>query len=132
MIEYILDTINLTTRTCSLVKYEVFFDVNGKEVARSKPHRCAVVPGEVDKVKEFMGIKKEESAPFLENVLNSLWTPEVISAYEAQQEDYRINQLKGIWPDLPNNKNIWTNEQKQVYNNEVDISKHIPLTEETK
>lgn len=45
-------------------------------------HRAAFIPGEIDKVKEFLGVDTSPEIDFL----NSLWTDEVIAKYQKLLE----------------------------------------------
>lgn len=77
--EIVIDNINTMTKTISIRKQTIFVD-NGAEVARSEPWRRAFVPGEIEAVKEVTGWN--DSTPEV-IYLNSIWTQEVIDAYNA-------------------------------------------------
>ena len=49
------------------------------EISRSS-HRCAFGPGDILKVKEYLGV---ETSPEID-YLNAVWTEEVIAAYELR------------------------------------------------
>lgn len=91
-IEYKLD-INLGNSTISLCRVSVILK-DGVEQSRNN-HRSAFYPGQIDEVKSFMGVGDDNPTIIY---LNSIWTPEVIQAYNdmlaqlAQQEQESINQ----------------------------------------
>lgn len=68
--------VNPENKTISIRKDEIIKE-NDVELAR-KSHRCAFVPGELDKVKEYMGLEDGPEIAYLE----SLWTEEAIQAYQ--------------------------------------------------
>ena len=72
----ILD-MNLKNNTISLRKDTVTYE-NGEELTRAH-ERCAFVPGDIEKVREYTGLQSGE----LIDLLNERWTPEVIADYQA-------------------------------------------------
>lgn len=63
-------------KTVSIRKDEIIKE-NDIELARNH-HRRAFVPGELEEVKEYMGVEEGPEIAYLE----SLWTEEVIQAYQ--------------------------------------------------
>lgn len=71
--------INTNTNTISISKCDIFLN-DGIEIARSQPWMRAFVPGEIDGVKEATGWS--DATPEI-IYLNSIWTQDVIDAYNA-------------------------------------------------
>lgn len=76
-IETIIDNINTTNKTISIAKDKVVLK-DDVEIARQR-HRCAFAPGDIEAVKEYLGI--EESAEI--DYLNAIWTEQVVADYQA-------------------------------------------------
>ena len=74
--EYKIDNINTENKTISIAKYDII-KKDGIEISRSKPHRCAFVPGQIENIKEYIG---QNDGPVI-NMLNALWTQEIIKEY---------------------------------------------------
>jgi len=77
----ILTDINPNTKSVSIAIDTVVLR-NGIEIARERLRR-AFVPGEIEDVKEFVGV---ESSPEIE-YLEAIWTTEVIEAFNASLSD---------------------------------------------
>jgi len=73
----ILTDINPNTKSVSIAIDTVVLR-DGVEIARERLRR-AFVPGEIEDVKEFVGV---ESSPEIE-YLEAIWTTEVIEAFNA-------------------------------------------------
>lgn len=52
---------------------------DGEEISRTKLHRRAFAPGDIEEVKTYLEL---ETSPEIE-YLNSLWTEEVVAQYQA-------------------------------------------------
>lgn len=76
VIEYTIDNINLANKTISIIR-EVVIKKDNTEISRMR-HRCAFVPGEIEKVKEYLGTQASPEIDYL----NAIWTPEVIKNYQ--------------------------------------------------
>ena len=72
----IFTDINPILKTVS-VAIDTVINKDDVEIARSR-HRCAFVPGQIEEVKAYTGLS-DESPEII--YLNSIWTPEVIQAY---------------------------------------------------
>ena len=77
--EIAICNINTTTKTISISKTDVVLD-GTKVIARGEPWMRAFAPGEIDSVKEVTGWSDETPEIIY---LNSIWTQEVIDAYNA-------------------------------------------------
>lgn len=75
--EIIIDNINVSTKTISIAKDSVVLR-DGIEIARDR-NRCAFHPGQIEEVKIYTGW--DDSTPEV-IYLNSVWTQEVIDAYQ--------------------------------------------------
>lgn len=85
-IEFMIDSVNLTWKTISILRVTINLDDEGNETGRNN-HRCGFAPGQIEEVKQFLGV---ESSPEID-YLNAVWTAEVINAYQqmilaSQQE----------------------------------------------
>lgn len=69
--------INQDNKTIS-IRLDTVIKENNVELSRSC-HRCAFVPGQIEDVKNYLGV---EDSPEIQ-YLNSIWTPQVIADYEA-------------------------------------------------
>lgn len=79
-IKIIIDTINVTNKTISIAK-DTIIKKDGIIIAKSR-HRQAFAPGEIDKVKEYIGINESPEIDYL----NAIWTQDVIDAYNLALE----------------------------------------------
>jgi hypothetical protein len=77
--------VNPENKTLS-IRLDTVIKEEGVELSRSH-HRCAYVPGDIDKVIECLGADAPEVA-----YLNLIWTDEVIKAYKAKTQEQE-NQL---------------------------------------
>lgn len=83
----IFDTINPISKTVSVLVRTVYKDEG--VIVSSNDMRRAFVPGEIEKVKDWIGLQESPEIAYLESV----WTPEVIQAYEqAKAEALGQNQ----------------------------------------
>jgi len=71
--------LDIENKTISLA-FETVIEENGEELAR-KRHRCAFVPGDIEKVKQFMGLGDTNKHI---KYINSIWTQAVIDRYQAK------------------------------------------------
>lgn len=71
----IFTDINPITKTISIAK-DTIVKKDGIEIARNR-HRRAFAPGDIEKVKEYLGIDTSPEIIYLE----SIWTQEVIDNY---------------------------------------------------
>jgi len=79
----IFDSINPNNKTVSILMQTVI-KRDGVEIS-TENHRCAFIPGDIEKVKAFLSL---ESSPEID-YLASIWTDEAIGLYFAniEQED---------------------------------------------
>ena len=77
----IFDSIDPYLKTVSVLIRTVYKD-NGVIVS-SNDMRRAFVPGEIEGVKEWIGLQESPEISYLESV----WTPEVIQAYEQAKAE---------------------------------------------
>lgn len=63
------------------IRRDTIIKEDGVELSRSY-HRCAYVPGDIDKVREYLGVEESPEITYLESV----WTDEVIAAYKEKIE----------------------------------------------
>ena len=83
-IEIIIDSFNITNKTISIAKFSTIYK-DGLIVSRNVIDRCGFVPGEIEKVKAYIGMNSEPEIKYLE----SIWTDELIKQYQefiANQE----------------------------------------------
>lgn len=73
-----IDNINVTLKTLSIHKILIVLR-DGVEISRGNPHSCAFYPGQIEAVKTFTGW--DDLTPEI-IYLNSIWTQEVIDAYD--------------------------------------------------
>ena len=73
---------NAENKTLS-IRMDTIIKEDGVELSR-KHHRCAYVPGDIDKVVECLGADASEVS-----YLKSIWTDEVIAEYEATIEAHQ-------------------------------------------
>ena len=73
-----LDNVNLQTGTLSILKRE--YTLDDGLITDHQDIRRAFVPGQLDAVKQFLGVDESPEIAYLE----SLWTPDVIAAYQQQ------------------------------------------------
>ena len=76
----IFSDINPNNKTISIAIDTVILK-NGEEIARER-NRMAFVPGEIDKVKNFIGATEGPEVDYL----NAIWTADVIAAHQALME----------------------------------------------
>lgn len=74
---------NPETKTVS-IRMDTVIKEDGVELSRSH-HRCAYVPGDIDKVIECLGADAPEVV-----YLESIWTEQVIADYKAMIEAQEI------------------------------------------
>lgn len=76
---------NPENKTVSIAYDEVAVDDDGTVYVnpQKKNHRCAFVPGDIDKVKEYMG---KTTGPEIA-MLKAVWTASVIDKYKKEQEE---------------------------------------------
>lgn len=70
--------VDLENNTVS-IRLDNIIEEDGAEISR-QCHRCAFVPGEIEKVKEYLGITTGKEITFLK----SLWSPAVVADYGAK------------------------------------------------
>jgi hypothetical protein len=70
--------INLEEMTVSIALCTII-EEDGVEISR-QTHRCGFCPGDIEKVKEYLGVP---DCPELQ-YLDKIWTPEVIADYKAK------------------------------------------------
>lgn len=80
--EIVMDSINAVSKTISIMITTIFLN-NGIEVGRSDPWRKAFVPGQINDVKALTGWT--DTTPEI-IYLNSVWTQQVIDAYNNSQQ----------------------------------------------
>ncbi len=76
----IISDINTETKTISIAK-DTIVKKDGVEIAKQR-HRCAFVPGDIEAVKNYLGVNDSPEI----NYLNSIWTEQVIADYKASLE----------------------------------------------
>ena len=69
--------VNVEHKTVSIALDTVILE-NGEEISR-KRHRCSFAPGDLDKVKEYLGVDK---SPELD-LLKKMWPAKVVKEYLA-------------------------------------------------
>jgi len=69
------------------IRQDTIIKEDGIELSR-KHHRCAYVPGDIDKVIECLG----EDAPEID-YLKLIWTEEVIEEYKAKIEAQNVQEI---------------------------------------
>ena len=72
---------NLESKSLS-IRLDTVIKEDGLELSR-KSHRCSFVPGDILRVKEYLGINKSPELDYLA----AIWTDEVIEEYKAMIED---------------------------------------------
>jgi hypothetical protein len=77
-LEIMIDNINASNKTISVAKDTIVLR-DGVEISRSR-HRCAFAPGDLDAVKAYTGFT--DASPEIV-YLNAIWTPDVVSEYQA-------------------------------------------------
>ncbi len=77
-----IDSIDTTYKTISLKIVTIVLNDN-VEIARSEPWRRAFFPGQIEEVKSVTGWTNESPEIIY---LNSIWTQEVIDAYNNSQQ----------------------------------------------
>jgi hypothetical protein len=80
--ETVVDKIEVLENGAVLVRRSVRIIENGKVISQTY-HRHALSPGD--------GLDNEDSKVVA--IANAAWTPEVLAAYEAQQEANRLNNI---------------------------------------
>lgn len=73
--------INATTKTVSITIVTVV-KKDGVEIARSNPLTRAFAPGDIELVKEYIGVSESPEITYLESV----WTQEAIDAWNGLAE----------------------------------------------
>lgn len=81
-IQYKITDLDLTTKSISIARDTVVMK-DGAEIARNR-HRCAFVPGDIEAVKEYMGVTESAEIDYL----NAIWTQEAIDAHQAKQGEF--------------------------------------------
>lgn len=74
----IFDSIDPNIKTVSVLKRTLI--LRDGELIGQENHRCAFVPGDIERVKEYIG---ETESPEID-YLNAIWTEEVISSYNEK------------------------------------------------
>lgn len=76
--------INPENKTIS-IRLDTVIKEDDVELSRSL-HRRAFVPGDIEKVKEYLGVSTSKEITYL----NSVWTAAVIKAYKAMIEENNV------------------------------------------
>lgn len=76
-----IDTIHMTNKTISIC-IQTIIKRDGVEIARDN-HRTAYGPGDIEAVKVCLGVQESPEITYL----NTIWTPEVITAYQQSLEE---------------------------------------------
>lgn len=82
---YTFHDISPTTKTVS-ISLIIVFKNDGVEVGRNPPHTRAFVPGQIEDVKEYIGVTDSPEITYL----NSIWTQAVIDAWNESQNQQLI------------------------------------------
>lgn len=108
---------NPKNKTVSIAYDKVAVDDDGTEYLKDKNHRCGFVPGDLEKVKEYIG---QGVHPEWIALLDSYWTEDVIFEHHDQ-----IAKAEADVGDLP--VEDWTKEQLEKYNNSIPKKHRIEL-----
>ncbi len=74
----IITDIDPNTKTISIAKDTIILK-DGEIISKSR-HRCAFVPGDIERVKEYLGVTSSPEITYL----NSIWTADVIEKHNEQ------------------------------------------------
>jgi hypothetical protein len=80
---FTVNNLNISTKTLSISRFDVISE-DGLEISVSQPHTQGFAPGDIEVVKDYIGITESPEITYLESV----WTPEVIQSWlDAQQTE---------------------------------------------
>lgn len=113
-----IDTIEPNLKTLSIKINGWTIDDNGD--LKIIKERRAFTPGQIEHLSDWLNeFAPETDASDTLNIVNVMWTPEVVLMQETVTLNNAVNQLKEKWPELDEDKELWSQEQKIAYNNEV-------------
>lgn len=72
-----------TPDSCFSVRKQNYIEIEGVKNYLGQAHRCTFCPGEFDEIKAY--------APELEEMAKALWTPKVIAAWDAKQNQFYLD-----------------------------------------
>ncbi len=86
-------------------------------------HSMAFTCDMLDQMKKYIGDDNHDAV----KAASVMWTPDVVAEFWEKQIAQCVEQLKQRWLDLPDDKEKWSNEQIQAFNDNFDIAHHLPL-----
>ncbi len=113
---------NSFTIYCDFEVIDSEVSANGGLIATGR-HSMAFTCNMLEEMKKYIGDDNHDAV----KAASVMWTPSVVAKFWEVQKSQVVESLKQRWLDLPGDKEKWSNEQIQAFNDNFDVAHHLPL-----